>query len=875
METNSVLRKSLPFFLLGFALLGFAVYTPHSMAETCTAGPVTATINWDKATIDSSCTTPGCKDATETWAITGADSASGGCVDGGDINSFVSNLSLGPQSYTFKNIQKSIACTVTAYVAGKEVCSASDAVVVSTAPPPPPPASGGERCWFDLPGQGGYLFMAQDSNYTAGVNGDICWDVQSGDDRIPGASCAGDLHWTSVSGSAWNAPALSDSDYTATFNGGSFHNKTTPDIKISDGVRLTRSELLQNNIYSITIKKKSDGSTAATCSVTIAASIPTGPAQGAVQPGKFPDPGTYSINTAAGPASAAFKYAPQIPGVFVPMTGMPAPSWFSDNGLGTFLGQFQKALYYVIGHEPGAYGAWDLSDPMNPASPSLQFIANNNGGNGPVQHLWPHASHGVGAATAENGDGEARMIDKNGLAEYYGNSYVCGSDPVYGYPLICHYTPSNGPTGISFHSFSGGQASFGQQAAVNSNTPLAVFATDEGNFFGYSSGGNKIYIFDMTGPSGSANPPYLEPAGAISWNGVTDMHVTSIPGRSTQFMIAKLRPANTTTWKIGELSSETGKILNTRQKTVTFNVSESAQSYTGDSNLLSATIQNSTYIFLVEKVKPINMSGSYNIPSIGDITIGAYKLNPADLTVTRKGSITVKSAGLSAISTNGYFTIISAASNSAYPFIAVPRSKKSGTIVVGDGVDLYSVQDLVTSGGDSTPQPALSLPGITQWPVQVGGIVVNEWPLNGFLKTEGNKVNLYLYRNAFYYNGKANTTNGISMTWTDQYSNYGPLTSPSDEWWSWGNPTVRVDRVDVTALTGSYTPPGGGGSTGGGGGTGGGGNPPTGGGGTPIGAGGECYARYPNDAALRNLCEQIAALKKQACGLNPNLSICK
>jgi hypothetical protein len=870
MGNNRLLRKSLFLLLLGFGV--FFVFAGRSFA----AGTCTAVLTWDKGSINKG------ESATESWQITGADSASGGCVDGGDINSFVSSLSFGPQSFTFKNIQKTLACTVTGYVNGAAACSASDTVIVNTTPPPAPPSSGGERCWFDEPGKTGYGFADQDPNYSVSINADICGPVQT-DKKDQIGYCAGDLHWTSLNGPAWNAPALSDADYTATFNGGSFHNKS---VKLSDGVRLTRSELLQNNTYSISIKKK-DGTPAASCSVTLGASYygapGTGTPQMSVQPGVFPNPGDYTISTSKGSVNASFKYAPQIPGVISPIISgyiMPVgPPWLSGNGLGTFLGQFQKAIYYVIGHEPGAYGAWDLSDPFNPGTPSLRFLATNNGGYGPIQHLWPHASHGIGASVAENEDGGARMLDKNGLAEFYGNSVVCGSDPVYGYPLICHQTYQNGPTSISVQSFNNAQASFGQQIEDSSAmAPLVSYATPDGSFFGYAGEGSKVVIFDMTDLTGDANPPYMKPVGQISW-AASDLNITNIPDRDTQFLIATIGSVGTgganayaPSYRVGEINPSTGKLK--RQKTISFQftgvpISSGANGKTTpdyyvypDSSLRSVTISNTTYILVVEKSQGFT-STNFGIPGITDLTIGVYKFNPTDMSVSRKGSILAKSAGGDVFGRSGYFTVVTSDSNSAYPFIAVPRVKKTNSYITEDGVDFYSLKDVINSGGDLTPQPSLSLPAVTTWPVPVGSVVVNNWPFNGFLKTEGNKVNLYAYRNAFSYNGKADTTNGISMVIADYTG--GPASLANGIYW--GNPTIRVDKIDATSLTTTYSPPGGVTPPGGGGDTGGGGTPPT------IGSG-ACYAKYPNDTQLRTLCEQIEALKRQVCALSPNLSIC-
>jgi hypothetical protein len=691
-----------------------------------------------------------------------------------------------------------------------------------------------EKCWFDSPGEPPYY--GPNPNYVSPVNADVCGTIQA--EGYGSGFCSGQLHWKSVNGTGWNDPALSALDgYTATLSGGSFNNKQ---VGLDDGLIITRSELLQNNTYTVSVKKS--GSEVTKCSVKISASIAGQPQPGAPQdiiegvvtPGVFPAPGTYSITVGSGSASVSYKYAPQVPGVFVPSDNILAPRWAGGNSLSTFLGQFHKAIYYVIGHEPGAYGSWNLSDPMSPSiNPGPNFLAADEIHGGPIQHLWPHASEGLGAMVAEDVNGDARILNRDGLVEHFASVTVVGYDPVTGYPLLGPMTGiTNGPTGFSVEQFFGNKASFGQQIDPNYGVsgggaqPLAVFSVGDGSFFGYAAGTDKISIFDLSGNGdnwGSANPPYMKGIGSISWPGVSDLHIVQIPASQKQFLVAKLGAgAAVPSWNVAELSSITGKIV--RQKPLTFNVPSysnylTPSLYAGD-DIQSVTVSGKTYFFLVETLKNVTLGSNGLIQSFGTTIIGAYQFDPVNLTVTRKGSIAIPLTGMNGIQYGAFFQLMLSDSGSA-PFIAIqkvttkdvtlsdrldregkPLPPVTYTVAEDNGIGMYSTKDLLEKGGDISPQASFTIPAVTKYPLPVGGIIVSEWPLNGFIHKDGTKLYFYLYRNAFYYQGKSDTTFGISK-WKDNKSiSLSEKTIQKPGYGYWGNPTLRVDRVDVTSITG-------------------------------------------------------------------------
>jgi hypothetical protein len=157
--------------------------------------------------------------------------------------------------------------------------------------------------------------------------------------------------------------------------------------------------------------------------------------------------------------------------------------------------------------------------------------------------------------------------------------------------------------------------------------------------------------------------------------------------------------------------------------------------------------------------------------------------------------------------------------------------------------------------------------------MQLGQVIVNEWPYHPFLKVEGGKTNLYIYRHSFLMDGRCGGDRVIpyfemACDITKVFDR-GVNTVDGDVR---GVASLRVDRMDVTSFTGALP----GGNGGGSGGTGGGGGTGTGGGG---GLGGTPLPPAPSstDACFntyRNLCDPANDLHKSLCALYPAFPFC-
>ena len=190
-----------------------------------------------------------------------------------------------------------------------------------------------------------------------------------------------------------------------------------------------------------------------------------------------------------------------------------------------------------------------------------------------------------------------------------------------GYPLLGPIYQegdlSHGPTGFSVQQLSGNTPLFGIQLDRNyidePNGPLAVFAAEEGTFFGYVALRDKVNVLDLSGNDdnwGSVDPPYMKPSGSIAWPNVTDIHVTNIPGRHTQFLVAKSgQGTQKPVWRIAELNAASGRVL--KQKTVTFNAS-------GYKNYLSGTFSS---------------AGGYTVANANDEWAGNFNTLAGGITV--------------------------------------------------------------------------------------------------------------------------------------------------------------------------------------------------------------------------------------------------
>ncbi len=830
-------------------VLGFGLYIADSKAQVTPSASVT----WDKSQIAAG------GSATETWTVVGFDPGSivGHCFNGDgsfDSKHSIPDASAGPQSFTFSTLIKvSMTCEISATANGVPFSSGEQKVTVSSSVTPPTPPAGGSgtpTCFFDQPGTSGPYYVPS-SDYTA-------QPVPSDADASKGV-----LGWKSVSvkpGQAWiTSPAL-DSSYTASLSGGSFNN--TPEPLAKANIQLNRSELMQFNKYTLSIKNK-DGTPVTSCSVQFVSleSIATDfqklrQTNGPVA--HFPAGGSYPITTSSGTVTANYNYAPPMPRVILSATGSSIGMVGREN-FDTFLGQFKQAIYFAVGHFPSPVGKWDLTDPFHPTISGMTYIgvggtqSLDNAG-GPLV-AWLHKVAYQGMTVAEDSSGNAAMLDWHGHCEppLVSGTEIVPIDPVTGYPDYSKMTTPANPAGIpnclSVMGFpTGGQPFFGQQIDENkysydiNGSIMAAFATPDGSSFGYTPTGagrgvqnptDLIRIFPLSDTSHTSLPPYLDPVGTINWPGTQEIHITNIPGRDTQFIIARTvnvaagmnaaGSVNKPVFRIAQLNNETGKIAGTAKVlnfilplynplTGLYPAAQVPPSFYLGSNIQSATVNGSTYIFLAEQTAAMAQSPSVQVGSTAKITIGAYKFNPTAMSVTRVGSMKVNAYISNGFT--GYFKVLTSDSDTTYPLIAVGRPGSSGS-TTDAGLDVYSTKILLGTGGNLTPTPNFNvqLPAVPAI-MHSGDVAIGSYPYQGFLKEEGSKVNLYLYHNAFQWNGVFPFDSIFSaydaveeraamvamggdrdpLFGTHDIDTRGSIQNVV------GSPSLRVDQIDVTSL---------------------------------------------------------------------------
>jgi len=150
------------------------------------------------------------------------------------------------------------------------------------------------------------------------------------------------------------------------------------------------------------------------------------------------------------------------------------------------------------------------------------------------------------------------------------------------------------------------------------------------------------------------------------------------------------------------------------------------------------------------------------------------------------------------------FQLATSDSDSVYPLVVInnmPASSSSNINVLNADMSVFSTKAILTTGGDLTPDPNAVIPAgavpVVGTTVHAGDVQVIPLRYQAFLNTEGSKTYLYLYRQAYEYNGLIPYDSMFRGQSKTEYTvtNYPGLMSIT------GDPSLRVDQIDVTGIT--------------------------------------------------------------------------
>lgn len=523
--------------------------------------------------------------------------------------------------------------------------------------------------------------------------------------------------------------------------------------------------------------------------------------------GSFPSAGSYTIQSGSNQLKTDFMYSKTIPGVTM-SEAQPGPEGNGYKYPDLQASPHNNYIYWTgqifcLGGQP--MGRWDITDPFNPKGPDkIDITRGTAGGNGPLSSGFTGCGHSTsgtsGMSVADTPSGDARVVVMNGV----------NSEP--------SSSPAANNTGTTLISWVNGALTLGQQFIYYSGSGgdynstflsqanrqnIVVDSTASGKFFVYlpfstlttpitlaSYYGKSISVFDASSPSGSMGEPYLDVSGSIPWNNIAQIMVMQLPDQDNHYLLARGISGNTVTMRMAELDADSG--LPVRQKyqnmTASFKDTSSgedlARSFGGNLELKYANIGGITYVFAMDSLAGNQMTQR-------DMTVGVYKFDPTALKLTKVSTVTIKNANDFGID------IASDPDGSIYPFLTNYTYKYGAGAVISDKGTLrfYSVKKMLTSAA-SSPDPdfVITEPAV-KFPVKIGDLVQTLTPYHAFLKNENGKINMYLYRPSFIHQGE--------RTFWDSTAEFLPGAITDRMWWpSRGAVGLRVDRIDVTSLSG-------------------------------------------------------------------------
>lgn len=839
-------NAAFPLFSIALLLGIFAVADLRFQNETVRGAGCTAHVSWDSGTVASG------GSMRESWKVEGADFAMGECLPDSAMHG-ISNSG----SFVFSNITHDISCTVVGFIGNTPACTSPAATirVVGAAPSPPSTPTAGPKCYFLSPPGNAFQTISLPENYT----GTVATNIRAGTGQTgEGTNTSGVIGEFTLEWGATNVVGFNNQPLGSGYSGVLSNNSSDSRFNISNenvGPSGTRAAKIGNTDITYSLQLRKDNQTVATCSVTAHHVVQVAP--GPLAPTAsdiFPGNGSYTLNAKYGNTTARFSYGKRVP----------QANFFlwEDRSFDTLLGNLGNWLFGTAQVAPGPAFRWDVSDPLNIKGPEVVELGygshdySQGGGKGPIYELtWAHLDHYGGMSVAESPDGEARVEQHFGVGVEIGINW-----------------PSAGGTGfVGVIDGLGGGHGTRTSPSSRSSTKASTY-TSAGRFFSYGpTTGNQVGVFDLTDIEavsqgtrpGTPGPRYsgteLKRSGTIPWGGVTELLTLDIPGKG-QFLIGRSAggtpTAPTAIIRIAKLNPETGKTSTPTPKSHTLG--------SAARNIQPAVYNGKGYLFVVESVS----GAPFVAPNI--MVIGVYEMNPTDLSLKKIHTLRVEDGDWYSQNTYG---IASSPVGDVQPLLIL--SAKFNLSDLWDNSSELRVYGLkkVFSESASTLTAGnadfvLTKVGPSSY-AKEGDVVVNQVPFNAVLKSQGGKTNLHFFRHAHILLGSYSS-------FDNPFGVYGEVTSLSHPIFGNAYPTqrmepgltgaasIRADVIDVTALTGAGSGSSGGGPP----------PPPGGGGNPPVGSGGNCYARYPNNVQLRNLCEQIEALKQQLCALNSSLSAC-
>ena len=570
----------------------------------------------------------------------------------------------------------------------------------------------------------------------------------------------------------------------------------------------------------------------------------------------FPAESTYNIMTSKGPALASVKYAPPIKDIT-----------FNQSNLSTHIGNNFKNIFWIANrYGGGPAGRWDISDPWNPKDPDVVGIAYGgsafansfNAGKQPASHRgpfygsdWPHTPslRYMGGSFGETKGGEGRFVFGSGEEGVEARWNGTGFDIIKeGRGVISPIISVAPGQGLAIGQLLDGkwQGLFeGVHVIDASASGKFFFIAAGGSVQGYGSGGaqkNPLEVFDISDLTGDLSPTGIRknPISSQPWQNITELKVIEVPGQRNHFVIARTGAdidANPRFY-IGEIDADIGRI--TRQNSFTLPIqgvkykapwSPGAVVLPG-SNLDYANVSNNSYIFMNESFTRNGVGYSSLTP--GTLKIGAYKFNPADLTFTKKGDMSLKNfPNIYYADRKSAWNIAREESGKSYPMLMAIKTNTTKTEVNSYGqtqtfptlfyINLYSLKELIDASSPISVVPEngdVIFPAESiKRPVTIGQIItvgaeqdsqiakiLGEKIHYSFIKSENGKNNVYLYRKALLFDGRHGrfpefayderpAEGGIYNFGTDQGLGSGFA----------GVATMRIDRADVSAFTGGTT----------------------------------------------------------------------
>jgi peptidoglycan hydrolase-like protein with peptidoglycan-binding domain len=546
--------------------------------------------------------------------------------------------------------------------------------------------------------------------------------------------------------------------------------------------------------------------------------------------GSFPADGSYALSGTSGNTfQTIYAFSdPLIGPTLEAEDSFTQVGWTPVNAV---IGQFHKGLFMNRVAFKGPVARWDISDPLHPKNPfKMDAIGlyDQSTGNGPLPaRMWGHEGDMGQVLYAENADGDGRIhID---LANNFSSAMDVAAAIIDGSGKLS--------MGEKYSDIYSGYEKDGKWIPGIGilSAPGIVVATPTGKYFSYFTGSNNTKIFDITDLSGVVRPTpfgqepdltycygpdsgcleHLTPP--VTWPNISEWTVVQAPGSDTQYLIGKSNSniLSTTpekaTVRIAQIDPDTGKLLNPK-----------SQTFTGVANLFSN-------IHFFDNIQPAYVNGKIYILAFegyspnsdyvkGQVKIGIYSFDTTNLSLTRTGEILFNNITGQYSKMSHMLSVVNSEDGSGYPLLEMAMAGTTGNngsqLNGDDTFNFYSLKDFLGKNS-ADPTPAFIMHPVPHKTRFIeGDVLVNQWPQNNnaFLKSENGKINLYVYRVAAILEGtraygdypysfstfKAADPAYVPPTAAERVDIVKTLAGTDK-----GDMGFRVDRIDVTSLTGT------------------------------------------------------------------------